>query len=1149
MWAARVTDALLAAGMLSSCCVCGAAPDACGCTGSKWCHAANAGCACGITSTQDAACCNAGGCPTQEAHCFDPVALACPSIDNSARYAVDVCPTCHTATRESCVTSGGCACAPGYGGLTCTALLPTGSPSSDPSESPSTNYPTESPSTSYPSERPSTSYPSERPSTSYPSERPSTGYPTDAPYYNPVFPPSKHPTVVPSPAPIAPTTPPSVSPSRGPSRNPSTAPSAAPVLPTVSPSISPTISPTTSPSAAPTARPTTAAPSVSPTAPPIAQPTVRPSAPPSVPPTVPPSASPTVPPSFVPTAEPTLSPSDAPTRRPSGHPTGTPSEEPTRRPTTAPSQSPMPPTQAPTWVPTAPPSFPPSDGPSMAPSAGPSTAPSAGPSTVPSAGPSTTPSARPTTAPTTAPSARPSTAPPSAKPSPWPTMAPTSGPTSTPSASQPSAAPTSAPVIRPSAPPTDPPNRRPSTAPTSVPSSPPSREPSGPPVAPPSGNPSVSPSLRTIDPSPSPTQNPVSPPAPTRAPGPPTPALPTVSPRTAPGPLLTQPPTAPPVLPTTPSGAPSADPTATSYVIGTPSVAPLPPTAAPSGVPQKASSAPTGIYDRLPKSPLLDIARTGVAVEAVPAMLSGVSAVPAITLLIEEDCGHDAHHYGGYNEDELSVVLHPLQFHIAGDVYVGCVVGNLCIAMMFFYIHVATRRCLRPLLKRNGHDPVLIEARLAQPAVYYVVMIFLHQGSTYATGHLLARSPEDSRAPRILAGVVGFVCFVVGMPALTWFTVLRHLHRKTVWEVDDADRVKNWFLGPGEWCSQAHRWHERYAMCVWQYRPPNMSKAVVVQYTETSALSMIAAVKKYSYLQCAWAQAGYAVVLLLHGAWVMCSTPYAKTRDSVWEAVTTALTVTAMTARIVAYGGLVRSPSVHYFDAASALLLVTVASLAIKLFLDFVCWVYVTSWGPIGSWKHEGRRDILQARVELRAACTFEPDGALPDAEAAEPSPREALLARRPGCSGDVAQTHYSPPDTPGSLNPTVRCSPDSNDVPLLQELTPANASVSVPTSSAHTSRRLLRRRSLNPHARESRRGSPLSGSLDAQVRGAGPPMRSNPLEGASRVSTPDGPASSSPAAGRGRRRSIQLMPAVPRRPSVSGRSAASQCAHSSGDD
>eukprot|EP01062_Namystynia_karyoxenos_P062848 TRINITY_DN55709_c0_g1_i1.p1 TRINITY_DN55709_c0_g1~~TRINITY_DN55709_c0_g1_i1.p1 ORF type:complete len:1190 (+),score=-12.95 TRINITY_DN55709_c0_g1_i1:74-3643(+) len=811
------------------------------------------------------------------------------------------------------------------------------------------------------------------------------------------------PPPVPTPAPSAPTTAPSKFPT-GPSNAPSSQPTPAPTAPTASPTTtSPTPAPTTSPTLAPNASPTPP-PTLSPTTQPTAQPTLSPGSGPTGSPTQLPTSQPTGSPVVFPSQSPASGPSASPTRSPSGRPTVSPSQAPVSTPTQAPAAAAVP-SAPPTTTPSAPPSAQPT-GPPVEPTESPSFSPTLRP--VPPSSPTELPSPGPTFSPAF-PTGQPAgpTAPPSMSPSLRPT-APNGSPSMLPTPS-PSTLPTSSPAVLPTSMPS-PATVRPSYSPTEVP-----LLPTAPPLYAPSGDPTLSPqlspSLSPRDPTTAPTDAPLLFPTstPTQPPlvgpsSPPTdpPLGPTRPPSIAPAAKPTPRPTSAPSLPPTdpagiPSRLPSASPAASPTL--TPSADPsqppifprkapsLPPRAMPSSPPEPpAAPTPSSSPSRAPTSILqaYDYATAAAEVLArkvtgslqvgasVSALWNSAPGLAGLLLLNEEHCGHDAHHYGGYEQDRLTVMMHPLRFHISGDIYVGCVTGNMTITAIFFSVTALMHLIGRPLMRRGGGDPRKLEATLAVPSVFFTVLIFLYQGSTYSVGHLLLRDSMYAAAPRLVAGTVGLIGLVVLAPAVTWYVVLRRIHVEAIWEDDFAGRYK-FFLGAGEWCSQKEgRWHERYAMCVWPYKPPHMRKAVLAQFLETCTLSLIAAIPKSSYVQCSWAHGGYTLVVLVHGAWCMYTMPFARPRDTVWEVLTSAIIVAAMTLRIVAYGSIERagSSASGYFRAASLILLTAAIITVVKVVLDLICWAKVTSWS-CGRWKHVGRREVLQDAVDRRHL--FEP--------------------------------------------------------------------------------------------------------------------------------------------------------------------------------
>eukprot|EP01062_Namystynia_karyoxenos_P051140 TRINITY_DN40045_c0_g1_i4.p1 TRINITY_DN40045_c0_g1~~TRINITY_DN40045_c0_g1_i4.p1 ORF type:complete len:1266 (+),score=168.68 TRINITY_DN40045_c0_g1_i4:57-3800(+) len=808
---------------------------------------------------------------------------------------------------------------------------PTAAPSVRPSQAPSAN-PSSPPSTA-PSAIPTlppTAGPSKAPSTAAPSAAPAP--PTAAPV-GPTPSPSRFPSAAPAPptaAPSgAPSQEPSMAPSSAPSLGPSPGPSAAPAPPTAAP-----VGPTQAPSAFPSGVP--ANPTRAPSSPPSLGPSVAPSPGPSAAP-APPTAAPLGPtqaPSEFPTATPV-----SPTRAPSSAPSQGPSHRPSQHPSPTPTVAPRHPSGAPTQSPTQAPSPAPSLSPSSRPSTHPSPAPAAAPTLPPSASPSGHPTAAPTAAPSVAPCS-PSTAPahPTSQPSQLPTQRPSGQPSRPPSV-EPSAAPSLAPTVSPSAAPA-----QPTEAPSgSVPTAQPSRPPSASPIAsPPSAAPTAGPfaSLPTGSPAPGPTARPSARPS----------ASAPVEPSAAPLPPTVRPTTRPTTRPT------AAPRPAAVRTTQTPSAAPsTAPTGSPSEWPFKNATAQQG----------LDFTASVLKVEGAVSVFTNLApGLVGLALLNEDQCGHDAHHYGGYGDDDLSILMHPLQFSVSGDVYVGCIAGNLVVAGVCAVVLLAARFVVRPLLRHRGMSPLSLETQAAIPSIFFSLFIFLYQGSAYATAHVLLRSGE-SDAPRIAAGCLGLAGLVITVPTVTWLVVLRHLHEEAVWETDGT---KSFLLGAGEWCSRGEsRWHKRFAMCVWPYKPPHQNKAVIAQFIETFALSLLAGLKKHTFEQCAWAHGGYTAVVLLHGAWAMRMLPFARPRDTVWETLVSAFTIAAMAVRMAAYSSMMdgQKDTEGHFNTASTLLCLGVVVTLVKLAVDVWCWARVSSW-RLGTCERVGRREELQQQAWQR---------------------------------------------------------------------------------------------------------------------------------------------------------------------------------------
>eukprot|EP01065_Artemidia_motanka_P033438 TRINITY_DN4043_c0_g1_i14.p1 TRINITY_DN4043_c0_g1~~TRINITY_DN4043_c0_g1_i14.p1 ORF type:complete len:778 (+),score=211.71 TRINITY_DN4043_c0_g1_i14:107-2335(+) len=680
---------------------------------------------------------------------------------------------------------------------------------------------------------------------------------------------------------------------------------------------------------------------------------------------------------------PTAAPARTPTRTPTAAPEGTPTAAPTVTPTALPAT----PTAAPARTPTAAPAFTPTAAPAGAPTA-PARAPTAAPTAAPSA-PVGTPTAAPAGSPVAAPTA-PAGSPvaaPTAPPAPGltlPTAAPAGAPTAAPAASA-ASAPTAGPNAQPAAAaPTAPPIGSPAAAPSAAPAGASAPAPTGGPVTVPSQS-SPPPSAKAA------------PGVGSQAPGAPSAAAPS----TAPAAPLRRPPL-------------TVQPAAASA------------TAAPSAAPTAAVLSPEV---QNPLRQQIDSTLTGVAVAS---MAVGPAPGLASLALLSKTCVEDSDVYGGLTHNELPIVLHPLRFRVAGDVYLGCVVAGFAVGVGACYLHVFVRRVVAPIVTRLGGDPIKLEAGLLQPGASIFVMLFLYQGVTYATAHLLLRR-RDSDAPRELFGVASLVAVVVGFPAMLWAVLLRQAPSKMTYEIDpQRGRVRDFILGPGEWCSLQKRWHERFAVAVWPYRRP--TAAVFALLAKTAALSVTSAAEKHTPADCAAHHLMLALIVLGYSLFAMCG-HYARPRDAACEAAVGAMAGTAMLARSAAYlsdgDGAART-----FAASSVLLLLSAAVLAVRTALSLAANAYVASVRLPCGCAAGGRRALLQLEVE-RA-----------DREAAA-----ALVVGSELVAGDVdSQSHSSAATEPAHLERIVpvtgrgrRPSPEPL-TPLVAPLRPAGVCAAAQT-------------------------------------------------------------------------------------------------------
>eukprot|EP01062_Namystynia_karyoxenos_P078032 TRINITY_DN7972_c0_g1_i2.p1 TRINITY_DN7972_c0_g1~~TRINITY_DN7972_c0_g1_i2.p1 ORF type:complete len:1717 (+),score=138.53 TRINITY_DN7972_c0_g1_i2:90-5240(+) len=872
------------------------------------------------------------------------------------------------------------------------SMHPSESPTARPSRSPSVS-PTVAPSlhpTEDPSKSPSSS-PTPRPSRS-PTSAPSAA-PSAAPTRRPTTSPTFEPSAVPSPSP---TSAPSPAPTRLPSAMPTTSPTG---QPTTSPSAAPSLSPQHPPSAAPSAQPTrapSAGPSHSPSAPPSANPSTAPTSAPSPVPTTSPSGSPTYPPrnpTGAPSQSPSRPPTSAPSRPPSAHPSPGPSAAPTSTPSAQPTGSPSPmptalPSGAPSLGPSRAPSLPPSGRPSGQPSVSPSQPPSVYPTWAPwTSKPSQFPSGQPTqSAPSLTPSWSPLTPMPTWGPlTPFPSRSPQAPPSQAPNS--PTSTPSAEPSPLPSAPPSlAPTSTHPTTAPSAAPqppSTPPSQAPSRAPSTSPTAGPTLGPECSLGRAS-----------GPCAALGCGWPlnggcsrcgAQPTLAWCHEAGCIWSADGVCRACSPATAREEPAcaahdgchwdrhgtcvsrhactamqteADCLAAACGWSVPSA-----TCGPcSGSSAAKACADLGCgwseachgcpgllgpeqcaahagckwqWGACAKAPpetpkLADEAVVTATTDTAAAI--GLAAGPApgmaaLALLADDTCGKP-------DNETISVVLHPLQFKIDGSVHAGCVVGNTAVACFLVLVALLVEQAVKPCLARSGKDPDDLAAVTKQPGGMFVPLLMLYQGSSYCTARLLLHT-EEITGNRALIGIAGALGLVVGVPLACWIWVLRPLPKHAAYQLDSRRPCLNFIIGPGEWIHLGARWYERFGSVVKQYRPPHAPKAVLAQFAESGAISIVRAIYAPSITACVPIHLALAAVSLLHGYFVYTYRPYARPRDFVYEYATTVALASAMMLMAVHYAN--GGKANHWAKKAAGIcFMVAMVALILKLLCDII---------------------------------------------------------------------------------------------------------------------------------------------------------------------------------------------------------------------
>eukprot|EP01065_Artemidia_motanka_P010602 TRINITY_DN15635_c0_g1_i1.p1 TRINITY_DN15635_c0_g1~~TRINITY_DN15635_c0_g1_i1.p1 ORF type:complete len:1220 (+),score=250.07 TRINITY_DN15635_c0_g1_i1:200-3661(+) len=345
---------------------------------------------------------------------------------------------------------------------------------------------------------------------------------------------------------------------------------------------------------------------------------------------------------------------------------------------------------------------------------------------------------------------------------------------------------------------------------------------------------------------------------------------------------------------------------------------------------------------------------------AIMVMVVGGAAPAATTISLlagDDSCGQAP-------VTSLGIVLHPLQFKLDDSVYAGCVVGNMAIALAMVVLGLFTEFVVRPLVASKSRFEN-VTALLRYPGGMFTVMLFLYQGSTFCSAHILFHFRSVSPLTGSI-GVAGMFGLMVGIPASIWFAVLKPLPRRAAYQLDAKGRKwLEFIVGPGEWVNVQDRWTDRFGSVVKQYRPPFAGQAVMMQMCETVAVSILRASDRENRAVCVGVNCALAAVFLLHGLYCWFREPYARRRDLVWE-LSTSVTVVLSTA-LSAAAIVVDDPEHWTVVVSMNLLLVAAVLLVIKVTLDVLTEMYVF---------------VVKRRLRLQAAFTsgkwtFAPVGAL----------------------------------------------------------------------------------------------------------------------------------------------------------------------------
>eukprot|EP01065_Artemidia_motanka_P046366 TRINITY_DN7009_c1_g1_i2.p1 TRINITY_DN7009_c1_g1~~TRINITY_DN7009_c1_g1_i2.p1 ORF type:complete len:689 (+),score=120.28 TRINITY_DN7009_c1_g1_i2:91-2067(+) len=453
---------------------------------------------------------------------------------------------------------------------------------------------------------------------------------------------------------------------------------------------------------------------------------------------------------------------------------------------------------------------------------------------------------------------------------------------------------------------------------------------------------------------PPPVPLPPPPPLPPPHPSPPPPIPPPPSPPlppTPPSPPLPPPPSPPP--PSPPSAAPStspcqpltASPTTTAGVTSAPTraaCAEAPPEALPVDV----------------VNPFADTQKSIIAATVAFGSFTN-PGLPTLALLAEDLC--DQH------GQAVGVALHPLRFSVSGSQHVGCVVGNGAIFAVFLIVHRAA--CLIAKRLSSGiRSAEQVMANFQMPGLLFIAVLFLYQGVTFSSLRLVANAGDESQSVYIVVGAAGIVGLCLSAPGVLWLVVLQHARAERVdldqWKdpsgcTDNAvfanvrtTKLRAFMIGDGEWCSlKRDMWLQRNGALLRMYRPPHHRAAVIFQVLKTALIGLLRAVP---WKRCGMDMLFVSGVLLLHGAWCLWRRPYARDRDTLYEAITTLLAFGAMVAKGLA---LLSNDDEHRgFSVSSELLIAVLAVSVVKIVLDLLSFLYLL---------YNRRRTLTQDRVFL----------------------------------------------------------------------------------------------------------------------------------------------------------------------------------------
>eukprot|EP01060_Flectonema_neradi_P007228 TRINITY_DN15015_c0_g1_i1.p1 TRINITY_DN15015_c0_g1~~TRINITY_DN15015_c0_g1_i1.p1 ORF type:complete len:1125 (+),score=133.84 TRINITY_DN15015_c0_g1_i1:74-3448(+) len=348
---------------------------------------------------------------------------------------------------------------------------------------------------------------------------------------------------------------------------------------------------------------------------------------------------------------------------------------------------------------------------------------------------------------------------------------------------------------------------------------------------------------------------------------------------------------------------------------------------------------------------------------AVTSLVSPSAAIAASQMaILISGCHNDTdwHH--------VPWMMHPLQFEIADNIFIGAVICNVALIVCITILHAAFTTALLPVLTRFKLIPLKSflagQGLLRVPSASLFVFLFLYQGTVFSSMKLVL-SPRNWWS--VVVGVLGWaVCFFTPIAVSQklssispvddklCFGVYENPQPKCRYRLDTTTRstsVLNFLIGPGEWVSTDPicKWDDRYTVVLRPYTERAAWIGASLPFMLMTFLALVNTMPTKTYQACGNVKlcSGLCYVALTISQCIL--RPYARPRDLILEPLISL--VYSVDLFIMAHGFYQETRDGPIFDAAALLSQVALFVVMLKAVIDLLTEIYVL---------FKRRRDLLQ---------------------------------------------------------------------------------------------------------------------------------------------------------------------------------------------